>query len=212
MDNDHQQQQQQHTTIVQMHRADDTTPPPQRFFVSATRASAASAAAPPLKKKKFSHEDDDVSPVNDKNDDVNDDNDDETDGKGQEVLQRLLSPQGTLATELVKEIVQHLASAERTADLATMSRRRYAMTQCVTVLIALLAVATVILVTFCNNDILNELILQALNTTSKAFITTTTTTTTTEASAAASAPSSNAEYPDYSLLPPTTPPLTDNEF
>jgi hypothetical protein len=50
-----------------------------------------------------------------------------------------------------------------------MSRRRYAVTQCVTVLVALLAVAVVIIVTFSNNDVLNDLILHALNSTRFSF-------------------------------------------
>jgi hypothetical protein len=174
------QQRQQHTTIVQMHRSDSDA------AIAATRISS------PLPPRRFASCNTRASlPIvyNDDNDDNKKDVDD-IDGVGQEALQRLLSPQGALATELVKEIVQHLASSERAADLASMSRRRYAVTQCVTVLIALLAVATVVLVTVCNNDVLNELLLQALNATTKAFAGT-------EATTAGVTDSGSATPPSY---------------
>jgi hypothetical protein len=175
------QQRQQHTTIVQMHRSDSDA------AIAATRISS------PLPPRRFASCNTRASlPIvyNDDNDDDNKKDVDDIDGVGQEALQRLLSPQGALATELVKEIVQHLASSERAADLASMSRRRYAVTQCVTVLIALLAVATVVLVTVCNNDVLNELLLQALNATTKAFAGT-------EATTAGVTDSGSATPPSY---------------
>ena len=103
-----------------------------------------------------------IAPKRESDNDANNDDDvDDTDGK--EVLQQLLSPQGALVADMVGEIVRQLNSTERNKDLASMSRGRYAVTQCVTLLVALLAVGAVIIVTFSNNEALNQLLLTGYN-------------------------------------------------
>lgn len=92
-----------------------------------------------------------------------DDDDDDVDGGGNEALKRLLSPQGALVADLATEIVSRLTSQERASDLASMSRPRYVATQCITVFVALAAVACVVIVTFSNNDVLADMILRAFN-------------------------------------------------
>lgn len=85
---------------------------------------------------------------------------DDVDG---ELVKRLLSPQGALAADLASHIVDQLTSEERRKNLASMSRRRYAATQCVTVFVALLTVGVVVIVSFSNNEALTGLLLRALN-------------------------------------------------
>ena len=85
---------------------------------------------------------------------------DDVDG---ELVKRLLSPQGALAADLASHIVDQLTSEERRKNLASMSRRRYAATQCVTVFVALLTVGVVVVVSFSNNEALTGLLLRALN-------------------------------------------------
>lgn len=104
-----------------------------------------------------------IAPKRESDNDANNDDDDVDDTDGKEVLQQLLSPQGALVADMVGEIVRQLNSTERNKDLASMSRGRYAVTQCVTLLVALLAVGAVIIVTFSNNETLNQLLLTAYN-------------------------------------------------
>lgn len=93
--------------------------------------------------------------------------DDGTDGGSSDLLRRLLSPESApLLSSLAGEIVAQLSSTERTRDLASMSRRRYAATQCVTLLVALLAVVGVLAFAFTTNGEVVMQILNALNATS----------------------------------------------
>jgi len=102
-------------------------------------------------------------------DDDNDDNDN-TDGGRSEALKNLLSsgPGAAIVGELASEVVARLVSAERTRDLAGMSRGRYAVTQCVTIVVAVLALLTVCVVTLFSantgaGELLSELLQRALN-------------------------------------------------
>ena len=99
-----------------------------------------------------------------------DDNDDNTDGGRSEALKNLLSsgPGAAIVGELASEVVARLVSAERTRDLAGMSRGRYAVTQCVTIVVAVLALLTVCVVTLFSantgaGELLSELLQRALN-------------------------------------------------
>lgn len=132
-----------------MHRRPvSTTPPPKLFRSDNNRGD-----------DDDENDDDNIAkaPNGDNGEDVVDD--------GKEALQRLLSPQGALAAELIEAIVRQVTSAERSRDLASMSRRRYAATQCVSVLLAILIAGVVVLVTLTQNEALSELLLRALNAT-----------------------------------------------
>ena len=110
--------------------------------------------------------DDDAVVPHHPNDD--DDDDDDLDGGSQsgEILKRLLSPESALFAQLAGEIVSQLASAERSKDLASMSRPRYVATQCITLIVALLAVSAVVVIAVSNNsEVFLRFMSQALNAT-----------------------------------------------
>ena len=92
--------------------------------------------------------------------------DDDIDGnESREVLKRLLSPQGALVADLASEIVDRLTSAERTQNLASMSRSRYVASQCVAIVLSLIGLAAVAVfaVVSANNTPLGDLLISALN-------------------------------------------------
>ena len=91
--------------------------------------------------------------------------DDDIDGnESREVLKRLLSPQGALVADLASEIVDRLTSAERTQNLASMSRSRYVASQCVAIVLSLIGLAAVAVfaVVSANNTPLGDLLISAL--------------------------------------------------
>ena len=182
-----QQQQQKSTTdalvsagqiVVEMHRRPrsfsssrssgqsnpPSTPPPSLFVTAPTSASSKRSKIQKQQQQQKEEEDkiDYESVMYLDNDDNDDKNSDDVDGKDA-LLEQLLSPRSALVADLVGEIVRQLNSPERNKDLASMSRGRYAVTQCTTLLLALLAVGAVVLVTFSNNDELSRLFLAAFN-------------------------------------------------
>ena len=180
----HQQQQQQKSTadalvsagqiVVEMHRRPrsfsssqssgqsnpPSTPPPSLFVTAPTSSKRSKTQKQQQQKKEEEDKIDYESVMYLDNDD--DKNSDDVDGKDA-LLEQLLSPRSALVADLVGEIVRQLNSPERNKDLASMSRGRYAVTQCTTLLLALLAVGAVVLVTFSNNDELSRLFLAAFN-------------------------------------------------
>jgi len=184
----HQQQQQQQKStadalvsagqiVVEMHRrprsfsssqssgqSNPPSTPPPSLFVTAPTSSKRSKTQKQQQQKKEEEDKIDYESVMylDDDDDDDDKNSDDVDGKDA-LLEQLLSPRSALVADLVGEIVRQLNSPERNKDLASMSRGRYAVTQCTTLLLALLAVGAVVLVTFSNNDELSRLFLAAFN-------------------------------------------------
>jgi len=184
----HQQQQQQQKStadalvsagqiVVEMHRrprsfsssrssgqSNPPSTPPTSLFVTAPTSSKRSKIQKQQQQKKEEEDKIDYESVMYRDDDNDDDdkNSDDVDGKDA-LLEQLLSPRSALVADLVGEIVRQLNSPERNKDLASMSRGRYAVTQCTTLLLALLAVGAVVLVTFSNNDELSRLFLAAFN-------------------------------------------------
>jgi len=184
----HQQQQQKSTAdalvsagqiVVEMHRRPrsfsssrssgqsnpPSTPPPSLFVTAPASASSKRSKTQKQQQQQQKEEEKiDYESVMYRDDDTDDDdkNSDDVDGKDA-LLEQLLSPRSALVADLVGEIVRQLNSPERNKDLASMSRGRYAVTQCTTLLLALLAVGAVVLVTFSNNDELSRLFLAAFN-------------------------------------------------
>ena len=184
----HQQQQQKSTAdalvsagqiVVEMHRRPrsfsssrssgqsnpPSTPPPSLFVTApASVSSKRSKTQKQQQQQQKEEEKIDYESVMYRDDDTDDadKNSDDVDGKDA-LLEQLLSPRSALVADLVGEIVRQLNSPERNKDLASMSRGRYAVTQCTTLLLALLAVGAVVLVTFSNNDELSRLFLAAFN-------------------------------------------------
>jgi len=141
-----------------------STPPPSLFVTAPTSSKRSKTQKQQQQKKEEEDKIDYESVMYLDNDDDDDDdkNSDDVDGKDA-LLEQLLSPRSALVADLVGEIVRQLNSPERNKDLASMSRGRYAVTQCTTLLLALLAVGAVVLVTFSNNDELSRLFLAAFN-------------------------------------------------
>lgn len=108
---------------------------------------------------------DNQAPEIDSNATEHDDDDDIDGNESREVLKRLLSPQGALVADLASEIVDRLTSAERTQNLASMSRSRYVASQCVAIVLSLIGLAAVAVfaVVSANNTPLGDLLISALN-------------------------------------------------
>ena len=108
---------------------------------------------------------DNQTPEIDSNATEHDDDDDIDGNESREVLKRLLSPQGALVADLASEIVDRLTSAERTQNLASMSRSRYVASQCVAIVLSLIGLAAVAVfaVVSANNTPLGDLLISALN-------------------------------------------------
>jgi len=104
--------------------------------------------------------------------DIDEDGDedvDNPDGGSSELVRRLLSPEsGSLLTSLATEVAAQIMSAERSRDLASMSRQRFAVTQCVTLCVALLAVIGVLAFAFTHNADAVLQLLRSLNGTAPA--------------------------------------------
>jgi len=98
-------------------------------------------------------------------DDNNDDDDNSNDGPdGRDgVLNRLLSPDGAFFATLAQEIASQLASSQRAENLASMSRPRYIVTQCVTLALALLAMGGLLIFLVVGNETLVQQLIRFMN-------------------------------------------------